>query len=78
MTKRHYSQAIFFPWPYRKNFLDEITLTIEMDEWCRNNLNGYFTTANDGMYIYDKEDAIAFKLYWDGVDTINWEINKID
>lgn len=63
--KRDYRNAFaLFPWPYRKDFIETIKIGIEIEKWCEENLKDDFTAANDGIYIYEEIDAVAFKMRW--------------
>ncbi len=63
--KRDYRNAFaLFAWPRGKDFLEEIKIGIEIEKWCEENLKDDFTAANDGIYIYEEVDAVAFKMRW--------------
>lgn len=63
--KRDYRNAFaLFAWPRGKDFLEEIKISIEIEKWCEENLKDDFTAANDGVYIYEEIDAVAFKMRW--------------
>lgn len=65
--KRHIDDAILFSWPYRESFLDELELSNEIEEWCKETLVGPYTAADAGLYIYKKSDAVLFRLRWNNV-----------
>ena len=56
--------AHLFEWPIRVNFLEVWELSNEIEDWCKENLHGKFTCGDDGVYIYEEDDATAFKLRW--------------
>lgn len=62
--KRDYRNAFLFHWPMGKDFIEDIRLSIEIEKWCEENLNNDFTAANDGIYIYELDDIMAYKLRW--------------
>ena len=65
--KRKCEDAFLFYWPRGMNFLEETDLAREVVQWCEENLEDDYTDANDGIFIYEETDAIAFKLVWGSV-----------
>ena len=62
--KRNFRNAILFHWPMGKDFIEDIRLSTEIEEWCEENLHDDFTSGNDGIYIYEIDDMMAYKLRW--------------
>lgn len=62
--KRNIRDAILFRWPYLGNFLEEIRLAIEIEEWCKAILSGPFTAGDAGLYIYKTSDAVLYRMRW--------------
>lgn len=62
--KRNIRDAILFRWPYLGNFLEELELWHEIEEWCKEILTGPYTAADEGLYIYKKSDAVLYRMRW--------------
>lgn len=63
--KRNYLDARCFIWPHFKNIIDLLDFELLVEKWCEENLNDDFTIGNEGVYIYEEEDIVAFKIRWD-------------
>lgn len=64
---RNIKDAILFPWPRRKSFIEEIRIANKIEDWCEKYLIGPYTGADAGVYIYKKSDAVLYRLRWNNV-----------
>lgn len=56
--------AELFQWPTLGNYSEEVKLWGEMAVWCDENLQNNWNNTSMGILIYEKTDAMAFKLRW--------------
>lgn len=51
-----------FQWPYLGDYDKEVKLWYEMEEWCEKNCKGRFISRNSGLYIFNDNEAMRFRL----------------
>ena len=63
--KRNFRNAILFHWPMGKDFIEDIRLSTEIEEWCEENLTiGKVVVGNMIISIESDIDATAFNIRW--------------